>query len=205
MVKHKTIGIDLAKNSFYFVVLNEYGKRITRKKLNRKQVLPYLASQELSIIAMEACSSAHYWGREIKKLGHEVQLLPPQHVKGYLRGQKNDYNDAQAIAEVSQHGAIRTVAIKTIEQQDRQSILHMRRFSVVLPDFFAVNKMVGAICLVFIHFLFWNVWRHAFYDIDRLTEHLFFNQSQTNAPHAWCQENLIAQTSLVERFCRCIW
>ncbi|MCF4176419.1 IS110 family transposase [Vibrio sp. McD22-P3] len=127
MEKRKTVGIDLAKISFYFVVLNEYGQRIARKKLNRRQVLPYLVNHESCIIAMEACSSAHYWGREIRKLGHEVQLLPAQHVKGYLRGQKNDYNDAQAIAEASQHGAIRSVAIKTIEQQDEQSILHMRR------------------------------------------------------------------------------
>ncbi|CAK3013168.1 IS110 family transposase [Vibrio splendidus] len=127
MEKRKTVGIDLAKNSFYFVVLNEHGKRVVRKKLNRRQVLPYLVNHESCVVAMEACSSAHYWGREIQKLGHEVQLLPPQHVKGYLRGQKNDYNDAQAIAEASQHGAIRSVAIKTIEQQDEQSILHMRR------------------------------------------------------------------------------
>lgn len=127
MIKRKTIGLDLAKNSFFFVVLNEHGKRVTRKKLSRNQVLPYLANLDLSVVAMEACSSAHYWGREIRKLGHDVQLLPPQHVKGYLRGQKNDYNDAQAIAEASQHGAIRTVAIKSIEQQDQQSILHMRR------------------------------------------------------------------------------
>lgn len=127
MEKRKTVGIDLAKNSFYFVVLNEHGKRVVRKKLNRRQILPYLVNHESCVVAMEACSSAHYWGREIQKLGHEVQLLPPQHVKGYLRGQKNDYNDAQAIAEASQHGAIRSVAIKTIEQQDEQSILHMRR------------------------------------------------------------------------------
>lgn len=131
MIKRTTIGIDLAKNSFYFVVLNEHGKRTTRKKLTRNQVLPYLANFEQSVVAMEACSSAHYWGREIQKMGHEVQLLPPQHVKGYLRGQKNDYNDAQAIAEAAQHGAIRPVAIKTVEQQDEQSILHMRRLLIV--------------------------------------------------------------------------
>ncbi len=66
MTKRKTVGLDLAKNSFYFVVLNEFGKRITRKKLNRKQVLPYLANQEQSVIAMEACSSAHYWAGKLE-------------------------------------------------------------------------------------------------------------------------------------------
>ena len=76
---------------------------------------------------MEACASSHYWAREIQRLGHHVQLLPAQHVKGYLRGQKNDYNDAQAIAEASQHGAIRPVPVKTIEHQDEQTFLQMRR------------------------------------------------------------------------------
>ncbi|WP_245621493.1 IS110 family RNA-guided transposase [Enterovibrio calviensis] len=76
---------------------------------------------------MEACASAHHWGREIRKLGHDVQLLPPQHVKGYLRGQKNDYNDARKIVEASLHGAIRQVSIKNLAQQDEQSFLQMRR------------------------------------------------------------------------------
>lgn len=73
---------------------------------------------------MEACGSSHYWGREFQKLGHEVQLLPAQHVKAYLRGQKNDYNDALAIAEASQHGSIRQVAVKSLGQQDEQSMVH---------------------------------------------------------------------------------
>ncbi len=127
MTQHKTIGIDLAKNSFYLFVLNQFGKSSGKKKLSRGQMLSYMAQQNQSVVAMEACASSHFWGREIAKLGHTVQLLPAQHVKGYLRGQKNDYNDAQAIAEACQHGAIRPVALKTIEQQDEQSFLQMRR------------------------------------------------------------------------------
>ena len=127
MNQHKTIGIDLAKNSFYLFILNQFGKPSGKKKLSRGQVLRYMSQQERCDVAMEACASSHYWGRELTRLGHSVQLLPAQHVKGYLRGQKNDYNDAQAIAEACQHGAIRPVSVKTIEQQDEQSFLQMRR------------------------------------------------------------------------------
>lgn len=127
MNKHKTIGIDLAKSSFYLVTLNSQGKREGKTKLTRPKLLNFMVQQPACTVAMEACASSHHWAREIQKLGHRVQLLPAQHVKGYLRGQKNDYNDAQAIAEACQHGAIRPVAIKTIEHQDEQTFLQMRR------------------------------------------------------------------------------
>lgn len=127
MKQFKTLGVDLAKNSFYLFALNQHGKPAGKKKLNRKQFLEFLAQQQPCVVAMEACASSHYWGREISLLGHQVELLPAQHVKGYLRGQKNDYNDAQAIAEASQHGAIRHVHVKTIGQQDEQTFLQMRR------------------------------------------------------------------------------
>lgn len=123
----KVIGVDLAKNSFYLFALDSKAKPTERKKLSRTQFLSFFAQQKQTIVAMEACGSAHHWGREIQKLGHEVQLLPAQHVKGYLRGQKNDYNDARAIAEASFHGAIRKVNVKTLGQQDEQTFLRMRR------------------------------------------------------------------------------
>lgn len=69
-------------------------------------------------VAMEACGAPHYWARKIRKLDHDVILLPAQHVKAYQRRQKNDYNDAQTIAEACQHGIIRSVPIKALEQQD---------------------------------------------------------------------------------------
>ncbi|MDG9672362.1 IS110 family transposase [Hahella sp. CR1] len=122
MSKHKTVGLDLAKSVFHLI-----GSDGERRKLKRSQVLRYFAQQEKSVVVMEACGSAHYWGREFKALGHDVQLLPPQHVKAYLRGQKNDYNDAQAILEAALHGRIRTVEVKTEEQQVQQAVLIMRK------------------------------------------------------------------------------
>lgn len=127
MAKGNTIGIDLAKNEFALVQLSGSGQELLRRKLRRRQVLPYLAKQARCVVALEACGSAHYWGREIELLGHEVDLLPPQHVKGYQRGQKNDFNDALAIAEASQHGRIRGVRLKTVSEQDAQTLLVLRR------------------------------------------------------------------------------
>ena len=127
MNNHREIGIDLAKSTFYLVTLSPQGKREGRTKLTRAKLLNFMAQQPLCTVTMEACASSHYWAREIQNFGHRVQLLPAQHVKGYLRGQKNDYNDAQAIAEASQHGAIRPVAIKTTEDQDEQTFLQMRK------------------------------------------------------------------------------
>lgn len=126
MQQLKIFGVDLAKTSFYVVALNAGQKAVQKKKLSRAKVLPYFAKQERACIAMEACASSHYWARELEKLGHQVVLLPPQHVKAYLRGQKNDYNDAQAIAEACQQGRVRPVQIKTVKQQDKQSVLRMR-------------------------------------------------------------------------------
>lgn len=126
-MKLKTIGLDLAKNTFFLIGLDTHNKPAWRKKLSRSKLPTFMAQQEPSIVVMEACSSAHYWARRFKQLGHEVRLLPPQHVKAYLRGQKNDYNDALAIAEASVHSAIRPVPIKTLEQQDKQAFHRIRR------------------------------------------------------------------------------
>lgn len=127
MSKHTTIGIDLAKNSFALVALNANGRELWRKTVRRQRLLPLLAKQEAVTLAMEACGSSHYWGRELQALGFKVELLPAQHVKGYQRGQKNDYNDAKAIAEASLHGAIRSVPVKSLEQQDEQTFFGVRR------------------------------------------------------------------------------
>src|SRR5690606_14160648 len=109
MNQSMTIGIDLAKHVFFIAALDGSGKPPRRKKLGRHEVLSFLANHPGAIVGMEACSGAHHWAREIRALGHGVQLLPAQHVKAYLRGQKNDYNDALAIAEAVQHGRIRCV------------------------------------------------------------------------------------------------
>jgi transposase len=122
-----TIGVDLAKHVFFAVALDDQGQRDSRKKLRRAEVERFFAQQPPARIALEACASAHYWARRLMALGHEVVLLPPQHVKGYLRGQKNDYNDAEALAEALQHGRIRAVAIKSPADQDRQSLDRLRQ------------------------------------------------------------------------------
>lgn len=127
MSKTTTIGIDLAKTVFAVVALGPTGRELWRKTFRRHKLLPFLAKQDNAQVALEACGSAHYWARQLRTLGHEVALLPPQHVKGYLRGQKNDYNDARAIAEAQHHGAIRAVPIKSVEQQDDQALLGIRR------------------------------------------------------------------------------
>lgn len=139
MTQSMTIGIDLAKSVFFVVGLSPAGKLLQRKKLRRAQVLPWLANQPSYVVALEACSGAHYWAREIQALGHEVKLLPPQHIKAYLRKQKNDYNDAEAIAEAAQHGRIRPVAPKTVEQLLDQN-LHRMRKALVADQTRLVNR-----------------------------------------------------------------
>ena len=121
-----TIGLDLAKNVFHVVGCDARGKRVLRKHLTRRQVLSWFAKQKPCLVGMEACASAHYWARELRRLGHDVKLIPAQHVKAYLRGNKNDYNDALAIAEAVVRPEMRFVAIKTVEEQDLQALHRLR-------------------------------------------------------------------------------
>jgi transposase len=91
-----TVGLDLAKNVFHVVCFNEHFKEVKKRMLRRKQVRQFFSQLPPCRIGMEACASSHYWGRELRALGHDVKLIPPQYVKPYLRGDKNDYNDARA-------------------------------------------------------------------------------------------------------------
>jgi transposase len=141
-MKDTIVGLDLAKNVFHLATINQVGKLIKRKKLKRSQVREYFIQLEPCRIAMEACASAHYWAREFKGMGHEVELLPAQHVKAYSRGQKNDYNDALAIAESALHGTIRPVTIKCVEQQDDQA-LHRIRCQLVGDKTRLINQVRG--------------------------------------------------------------
>ncbi|NHN40016.1 IS110 family transposase [Pseudomaricurvus alcaniphilus] len=126
MDKFNVIGLDTAKSIFHLVELHANGKELACRQLRRSQLLRRMANLKPTTIAMEACSSSHYWGRRFREMGHQVVLLPAQHIKGYLRGQKNDYNDARAIAEACLHGRIRSVQVKSVEQQDLQA-LHRSR------------------------------------------------------------------------------
>lgn len=126
MTQDTVIGLDLAKHIFHLVTLNGDGKLQHKKKLRRTQLKRYMSNLPASKIAMEACSGSHYFAREFIAMGHRVELLPAQHVKAYQRGQKNDYNDAQAIAEASLHGQLRSVPIKTPVQQSQQAFHRVR-------------------------------------------------------------------------------
>ena len=144
MTQHKIIGIDLAKNIFFLFEINHKGKNLSRKKLQRSKLLSYIANEAPCTIAMEACSGAHYWAREFSQFGHEVILYAPQHVKTQRRKQKNDYNDAEAIAEVALYKRPHPVPHKSIEQQDIQSLIRMRRL-LVTERTRIVNQVRGLI------------------------------------------------------------
>lgn len=111
------IGLDLAKHSFQLHGALPDGRVAFRKKSTRTKLLSFLAEQPRSIVAMEACGSAHHWAREIGKLGHDVRLIAPIYVKAFVKRQKNDAADAEAIAEAASRPTMRTVAVKTEEQQ----------------------------------------------------------------------------------------
>lgn len=127
MAKHTVIGLDLAKNSNALVGYSPEGKALWRKTLSRPKLLDFLAQQAPCVVVMEACSGAHFVAQRIQQAGQAAVLYPPKHVKSYQRGQKNDYNDARALVEAHQHGHLRPVPIKTVEQQDRALILLQRR------------------------------------------------------------------------------
>ncbi|WP_310622316.1 IS110 family RNA-guided transposase [Flexibacterium corallicola] len=111
------VGLDLAKNVFQAHGADKSGKPIFSKKLSRAKLLPFLESLPPTVVAMEACATAHYWAREINRLGHEAKLVPPVYVKPFVKRQKNDAVDAEAIAEAASRATMRFVAVKSSEQQ----------------------------------------------------------------------------------------
>jgi len=113
------IGIDLAKNVFQLHGMASDGSVAFRKKLSRAKLLPFIAEHPTCLVAMEACAGAHHWGREIGKLGHDVRLIAPQYVKPFVKRQKNDAADAEAIAEAASRPTMRFVGVKTHRQQSQ--------------------------------------------------------------------------------------
>jgi transposase len=138
----KRIGIDLAKQVFQVHGVDAQEKAVLRKQLRRAQMLDYFQKLPPCLIGMEACSSAHYWGRELQKLGHTVKLMAPQFVKPYVKSNKNDANDAEAICEAVARPTMRFVAIKTIAQQDIQAI-HRIRSELIHQRTAKVNQIRG--------------------------------------------------------------
>jgi transposase len=121
-----TIGLDLAKSVFQAHGADASGDVVFRKKLRRDDVLPFFAAQPACLVAMEACASAHYWSRELAALGHEVRLIPPAYVKPFVKRQKNDMADAEAICEAAQRPTMRFVAPKSAEAQGAAVIFRTR-------------------------------------------------------------------------------
>lgn len=120
------MGIDLAKNVFQLHGVDKHEKVVIRKQLKRAQMLEFFANKSPMLIGIEACGGAHYWSRELTRLGHTVKLMAPQHVKPYVKSQKNDKNDAEAICEAVSRPTMRFVSTKSVEQQDMQAIHRVR-------------------------------------------------------------------------------
>ena len=137
-----TIGLDLAKTVFQIHGADETGRAVIRKQLRRGQVLEFLGRQPRCVVAMEACSGAHFWGREIAKLGHEVRLIPPAYVKPFLKRQKNDMADAEAICEAASRPTMRFVAVKSEETQGAAAVFRVREL-LIRQRTQAINALRG--------------------------------------------------------------
>jgi transposase len=125
-----TIGVDLAKNIFQVHGITESDEVVFNRPLRRAQVLPFFARLDPCLVGMEACSTSHYWARELTRLGHEVRLIPPMYVKPYVKRGKSDAIDAEAICEVVTRPTMRFVEIKTVEQQALLSLHRARSLMV---------------------------------------------------------------------------
>jgi transposase len=121
-----TIGVDLAKSVFQVHGVDAEGMTVVRRQLRRRQVLPFFEKLPPCLVGMEACATSHHWARELEQLGHRVRLMPPRYVKAYVKNQKNDAADAEAICEAVTRPTMRFVEIKTTEQQS-VLILHRTR------------------------------------------------------------------------------
>ena len=121
-----SIGIDLGKTSFHLVALGAAGKVLVKKKFTQKQLLAYTANLQTSLIGLEACSGAHFLGRALRKQGHDVRLIAAQFVKPFVKSNKNDIIDAEAIAEAVTRPTMRFVEIRTPEQIDLQALHRVR-------------------------------------------------------------------------------
>lgn len=137
-----TIGLDLAKNVFQLHGVDAAGNVLLRKQLRRGDVLRFFAGLSPCLVGMEACATAHYWARELAKLGHTVRLMPPAYVKPYVKRGKTDAADAEAIAEAVTRPTMRFVAVKTAEQQ-AILMLHKVRDLLIRQRTMLINALRG--------------------------------------------------------------
>src|SRR5918993_2923333 len=137
-----TIGVDLAKNVFQVHGADASGVVLFRRKLRRHQVLTFFAGQKPCTVAMEACGSAHHWAREIGRLGHTLRLIPPAYVKPFVKRQKNDAADAEAICEAAQRPTMRFVVPKS-EQTQAAALVFRARDLLVRQRTQIINALRG--------------------------------------------------------------
>jgi len=136
------LGIDISKNVFQLHGVDKAGKTILKKKVIRAKLIEFIMQLPPCLIGLEACSSSNYWARKFKQYGHDVKLISPQFVKPYVKSNKNDYNDAEAICEAVSRPNMRFVPIKNIEQQDIQA-LHRIRSGLIQRRTALVNQIRG--------------------------------------------------------------
>jgi transposase len=122
----RSVGIDLGKTTFHLVALGDNGKVLLKKKFTQKQLIAFTANMQTCLIGMEACSGSHFLGRALRAQGHDVKLIPAQFVQPFVKSNKNDFIDAEAIAEAVERENMRFVAIKTDDQLDLQALHRVR-------------------------------------------------------------------------------
>src|SRR5438477_10414390 len=140
MGKAVTIGLDIAKSVFQVHGVDESGAVVVRRRLTRAKMLSFFAQLPSCLVGVEACATAHHWGRELTRLGHDVRLMPPSYVKAYLKSQKNDAADAEAICEAVTRPSMRFVPIKSAEQQGAL-MLHRTRDLLIRQRTQLINAM----------------------------------------------------------------
>jgi len=135
-----TIGLDTAKSIFQVHGVDAVHQPVLRRQLKRRQVLPFFAKLSPCLVGIEACSASHHWSREFTKLGHTVRLIPPRYVKPYVKSQKNDATDAEAICEAVTRPSMRFVPTKTRDQQS-MLMLHRTRHLLIRQRTATINAI----------------------------------------------------------------